>query len=283
LIADHQRARLRGDRDTATEKLRLARELDPATLEAEMARIALGKIQGEGQEAFRQRCQIAAQLGQLALAAPDHTEIWRLLAHTLAQVGNHEGVIKASASALKRKPEDVDLWVRRTEALIALEDMVGAAKCLRECVRLSPIDVRVEDLARRYPLCGTCFACLASPMAIACIKCGAAGPGVGRPSVSVKSRTLSKFDIYFGRVRDVVAKTLNMAPSLAQTRITLNTLLKRDLKCSPQACMAVLNALATEFPGRFEPEMFKQAYLGFLDLLITDIIRAIKTDAPPPA
>jgi hypothetical protein len=102
---------------------------------------------------------------------------------------------------------------------------------------------------------------------------------VGRASVSVKSRSLSKFDIYFPRVRDVVAKTLNMPANLAQTRITLNTLLKRDLKCSPQSCHAVLNALATEFPGQFEPEMFKQAFLGYLDLLITDIIRAIKTQA----
>lgn len=278
-IADHQRARLRGDKETANQKLKEARELDAATLETEMARIALGKISGDEQTVFRERCQIAARLGQVALAAPDHLETWRLLAQTLAQVNNHEGVVKATASGLKRAPEDVDLWVRRVEALIALEDMQGAAKCLRECVRLAPIDVRVEDLSKRYPLCGVCFACLASPTAIACIKCGAAGPGVGKPAVSVKSRSLSKFDIFFPRVRAVVAKTLNMAPQLAQTRITLNTLLKRDLKCSPQACASVLNALATEFPGQFEPEMFKQAYLGYLDLLITDIIRAIQTDS----
>ena len=234
-IADHQRARLRGDKETASQKLKEARELDAATLETEMARIALGKITGDEQAVFRERCQIASRLGQVALAAPDHLETWRLLAQTLALVNNHEGVVKATASGLKRAPEDVDLWIKRVESLIALEDLQGAAKCLRECVRLAPIDVRVEDLSKRYPLCAVCFACLASPTAIACIKCGAAGPGVGKPAVSVKSRSLSKFDIYFPRVRTVVAKTLNMAPQLAQTRITLNTLLKRDLKCSPQS------------------------------------------------
>jgi tetratricopeptide (TPR) repeat protein len=279
LIADHQRARLRGDKETANDTLKQARELDAATLETEMARVALGRIKDDSQEAFRERCQIAARLGQVALAAPDHLETWRLLAQTLAAVSNFEGVVKATASGLKRASEDVDLWIKRVEALIALEDMQGAAKCLRECVRLAPIDVRVEDLSKRYPLCSVCFSCLSSPTAIACIKCGAAGPGVGKPSVSVKSRSLSKFDIFFPRVREVVSKTLNMAPGLAQTRITLNTLLKRDLKCSPQTCATVLNALAKEFPGQFEPEMFKQAYLGYLDLLITDIIRAIQTDS----
>lgn len=76
-----------------------------------------------------------------------------------------------------------------------------------------------------------------------------------------------------------------MVPGVAQTRITLNTMLKRDLKCSPQACQQVLNALAREFPGQFDPLMFKQTYLGYLDLLVTDAIRAIQTDSGrfPPA
>lgn len=285
LIADHQRARLRGDASEARAKLAQARELDAATLETELARLAFERIQGDDDKAFRERCQIAATLGQVAIAAADHIETWRLLADMLARVGNFEGVVKATANALKRRPEDLDLWIKRTEALIQLEDMLGAAKCLRECAHLAPMDLRVEDLARRYPLCSSCFACLASPVAIACLKCGAAGPGVGKPAVSVKSRSLSKFDIYFPRVREVIARTLGMVPGVAQTRITLNTMLKRDLKCSPQACQQVLNALAREFPGQFDPLMFKQTYLGYLDLLVTDAIRAIQTDSGrfPPA
>ena len=279
LIADHQRARLRGDKETARETLAKARELDAATLETEMARIALSKINGSDDAAFRERCQVASRLGQVAQAAPDHIETWRLLAEALGLVDNFEGVVKATASGLKRSPEDVDLWVKRTKALVNLEDLQGAAKCLRECARLAPLDLRVEDLARQHPLCSVCFALLTSPTAIACMKCGSAGPGVGKPAVSVKSRSLSKFDIYFPRVRDVVARTLKMAPGLAQTRITLSTLLKRDLKCTPQGCQAVLNALRAEFPGQFDPQMFKQAYLGFLDLLVTDIIRAIQTNS----
>src|SRR5262249_52116514 len=151
---DHQRARLRGDKETASQKLKEARELDAATLETEMARLALSRLTGSDETAFRERCQIAARLGQVALAAPDHVETWRLLSQTLAEIGNFEGVVKATANGLKRSPEDVDLWIKRVEALIALEDMQGAAKCLRECVRLAPIDVRVEDLSNRYPLCG---------------------------------------------------------------------------------------------------------------------------------
>jgi hypothetical protein len=64
-------------------------------------------------------------------------------------------------------------------------------------------------------------------------------------------------------------------PDHIKKRLTLDTLLKRHLKRTNQQCARVLRAMSDEFGMAFDHELFKSAVIGYLDLLISDLIRAI--------
>ena len=73
---------------------------------------------------------------------------------------------------------------------------------------------------------------------------------------------------------DVIADALNM-PDRIKKQLTLDTLLKRHLKRSNQQCANVLRAMSKEFGAAFDEPLFNSAVVGFLDLLIADLIRAV--------
>ncbi|MBX3460358.1 MAG: hypothetical protein KF696_10425 [Planctomycetes bacterium] len=263
-----------GDSLKADDALAKARQLDPVTFEIELARRAWANQLGGDEEIRRRRENVIKRLGGVAVAAAERIDVWKQLAEYLRQLGNHEGVLRATASGLKRDPVNVDLWVRRVKAQIELEQLVSAARSLKHACVVSPTHDAVEALIRVHPLCGKCGALYPTSGADTCANCGADGPGKGAPVRSVRSRHQSKFDIYFPRVRDVLAEALDM-PDHIKKRLTLDTLVKRHLKRTNQQCARVLRAMSNEFGAAFDHELFKSAVIGYLDLLISDLIRAI--------
>jgi hypothetical protein len=263
-----------GDSTKAEEWLSRARQLDPVTCEIELARRAWANQSGTADDIKRRRENVVARLGGVAVAAPDRIDTWRVLADYLRQLGNNEGVLRATASGLKRDPMNIELWVRRTRAQIELGQLDSASRSLRHCTKLAPTHDAVEALIRVHPMCGNCGALFDAAGAETCKMCGADGPGRGAPVRSVRAKHRSKFDIYFPRVRDVVAEALNM-PDRIKKQLTLDTLLKRHLKRSNQQCANVLRAMSREFGAAFDEPLFNSAVVGFLVLLIADLIRAI--------
>jgi tetratricopeptide (TPR) repeat protein len=263
-----------GDTRRAQKALREAMRVDPVTLELVVARRAWGNLAGGDATIRRRREAISQRLGSVAVAAPERTEVWCALAEFLKQLGNHDGVLKATASGLKRDPTSVELWVRRVGAQIELKQVQSAARSLRHLVQLAPTHDVVESLVRFHPLCASCGALLTTAGADECVHCGADGPGRGAPVRSVRARHQSKFDVYFPKVRDVLAESLNM-PDHVKRRLTLDTLLKRHLKRSNEQCARALNAMAKEFGPAFDAPLFDAAVVGFLDVLVADLIRAI--------
>ncbi|MCB9933906.1 MAG: hypothetical protein H6841_10845 [Planctomycetes bacterium] len=263
-----------GDSIRAEEWLTRARQLDPVTCEIELARRAWANQSGSTAEIKRRRDSVVARLGGVAVAAPDRIDTWRVLADYLRQLANHEGVLRATASGLKRDPTNIELWVRRTRAQIELGQLDSAARSLRHCTRLAPTHDAVEALIRVHPMCANCGALFDTAGADCCKMCGHDGPGRGAVVRSVRARNSSKFDVYFPRVRDVIADSLNM-PDRIKKQLTLDTLLKRHLKRTNQQCASVLRALSKEFGAAFDEPLFHSAVVGFLDLLIADLIRAI--------
>ncbi len=265
-----------GDRIAAQAALNKAHALDRVSLELESGRREFGKAAGSQDEIFRRRCAIAARLGGVMTGAPERVEGWRLLAAMLATVGNFEGVLRATASGLKRAPQDLDLWLRRTRAFIRLRQMAPAAKALRYCVDIGGQDNRVKTLMAEHPACPHCLSLLPGPHAAACVQCNSPGPGAGGRAVSISLRNQSKFDVLFPQVRKVVARAIGMDDHRANNLITLRTLLKRDFGLSTGDCARVLDAMSDEFGERFDAPLFKSALVGYLDLLIADLIRATK-------
>ncbi|MBK8207874.1 MAG: hypothetical protein IPK87_13950 [Planctomycetes bacterium] len=274
LVDQSGQAVMIGDASRADQSLARARQLDAVTFEIELARRAWANQAGGEDEIQRRRESVIKRLGGVAVAAPERIDVWKLLAEYLRHLGNHEGVLRATASGLKRDPINVDLWVRRVKAQIELGQLVSAARSLKHACVVSPTHDSVEALIRVHPLCAGCGALFPTSGADTCANCGADGPGRGAAVRSVRSRHQSKFDIYFPRVRDVLAEALDM-PDHIKKRLTLDTLLKRHLKRTNQQCARVLRAMANEFGSAFDHELFKSAVVGYLDLLISDLIRAI--------
>lgn len=274
LVDESGRAAMVGDAVRAEESLRRAREIDPIGFEIEVARRAWSNTDGGDRTIKLRREAVVKRLGGVAVAAPDRADCWQELAEYLRQLGNHEGVLRATAGGLKRDPLNVDLWVRRVKAQIELGQLVSAAKSLRHACQVAPTHDAVEALIRVHPICASCGALLTAPGVDTCVNCGADGPGKGAPVRSVRSRHQSKFDVYFPRVRDVLADALDM-PDHIKRRLTLDTLLKRHLKRTNQQCARVLRAMSNEFGDAFDEELFRSAIIGYLDLLISDLIRAI--------
>ena len=263
-----------GDSVRAESVLNQARQLDPVTVELELAKRAWANQTGGEAEVTRRRDAVIARLGSVAVAAPDRIDAWRMLADFLRQQGKHEGVLHATASGLKRDPVNIELWVRRTRAQIQLGQLDSASRSLRHCTKLAPTHDAVEALIRVHPMCGKCDALFPHAGAESCAMCGADGPGRGAAVRSVRAKHSSKFDVYFPRVRDVIADALNM-PDRIKKQLTLDTLLKRHLKRSNQQCANVLRAMSKEFGAAFDEPLFNSAVVGFLDLLIADLIRAV--------
>lgn len=274
LVNQSGQAVMVGDAARAEELLAQARQLDPVGFEIELARRAWENQTGGDEEVRRRREATVKRLGGVAVAAPERIEVWRLVAEYLRQLGNHEGVLRATASGLKRDPINIELWVRRTRAQIELNQLESAARSLRQATKLAPTHDAVEALIRVHPLCASCGALYPHAGAEECPMCGADGPARGAPVRSVRARHRSKFDVYFPRVRDVVAESLNM-PDRIKIQLTLDTLLKRHLKRTNQQCANVLRAMSREFGTAFDEPLFKSAVIGFLDVLIADLIRAI--------
>lgn len=274
------RAVMVGDSVKAEEWLTKARKLDPPGVELELARRAWANQSGTPADIKRRRESVVARLGGVAVAAPDRVDVWRQLAEFLRQLGNLEGVLRATASGLKRDPVNIDLWVRRTRAQIELKQLQSASRSLRHCTKLAPTHDGVEALIRVHPMCAVCDALFPHAGAETCEDCGADGPGRGAAVRSVRAKNSSKFDVYFPRVRDVISNSLNM-PDRIKKQLTLDTLLKRHLKRSNQQCSTVLRAMTREFGAAFDEPLFKSAVVGFLDVLVADLIRAInpKTDS----
>lgn len=268
-----------GDSVKAEEWLNKARQLDPVGVELELARRAWANQSGTPADIQRRRESVVARLGGVAVAAPDRIDVWKQLAEFLRQLNNHEGVLRATASGLKRDPINVELWVRRTKAQIELKQLEQAARSLRHATKLAPTHDAIEAMIRVHPMCAKCGALFDHAGAETCESCGADGPGRGAAVHSVRARHSSKFDVYFPRVRDVIADALNM-PDRIKKQLTLDTLLKRHLKRSNQQCSNVLRAMTKEFGAAFDEPLFKSAVIGFLDVLVADLIRAInpKTD-----
>ena len=263
-----------GDSVMAEEWLNKARQLDPVGVELELARRAWANQSGPPDEVKRRRESVVARLGGVGVAAPDRTDVWKQLAEYLRQLGNHEGVLRATASGLKRDPINIELWMRRTRAQIELNQLLQAARSLRHATKLAPTHDAVEALIRVHPMCAKCGALFPHAGAETCGNCGVDGPGRGAAVHSVRARHSSKFDVYFPRVRDVVAESLNM-PDRIKKQLTLDTLLKRHLKRTNQQCSSVLRAMSKEFGAAFDEPLFKSAVIGFLDVLVADLIRAI--------
>lgn len=268
------RAVMVGDSIKAEEWLNKARQLDPVGVELELARRAWANQSGTPGEVQRRRESVVARLGGVAVAAPDRIDVWKQLAEFLRQLNNHEGVLRATASALKRDPVNVELWVRRTRAQIELKQLEQAARSLRHATKIAPTHDAIEALIRVHPMCAKCSALFPHAGAETCENCGADGPGRGAAVHSVRAKHSSKFDVYFPRVRDVIADALNM-PDRIKKQLTLDTLLKRHLKRSNQQCSSVLRAMSKEFGAAFDEPLFKSAVIGFLDVLVADLIRAI--------
>lgn len=268
-----------GDSVKAEEWLNKARKLDSVGVELELARRAWANQSGTPADVKRRRESVIARLGGVAVAAPDRIDVWKQLAEYLRQLNNHEGVLRATASGLKRDPINVDLWVRRTRAQIELKQLEQAARSLRHSTKLAPTHDAIEALIRVHPMCAQCNALFPHAGAEKCENCDADGPGRGAAVHSVRAKHSSKFDVYFPRVRDVISESLNM-PDRIKKQLTLDTLLKRHLKRSNQQCSNVLRAMTTEFGAAFDEPLFKSAIIGFLDVLVADLIRAInpKTD-----
>ena len=263
-----------GDSLRAEEWLSRARQLDPVGVEIELAKRAWANQSGQKSDLTRRRESVVTRLGGVAVAAPDRVEVWKVLAEYLRQLNNHEGVLRATASGLKRDPTNIDLWVRRTRAQLDSGQLDSASKSLRHCTRLAPTHDGVEALIRVHPMCIKCDALLPHAGAEKCAHCGADGPGRGAAVRSVRAKHSSKFDVYFPRVRDVVADSLNM-PDRIKKQLTLDTLLKRHLKRTNQQCANALRAMSKEFGSAFDEPLFNSAVVGFLDVLIADLIRAI--------
>lgn len=263
-----------GNSARADELLAQARELDPVSFELELARRAWANQSGGADAVKRRRDSAIKRLGGVAVAAPERIETWQLLSDFLRQMDNHEGVLHATASGLKRDPVSIELWVRRTRAQIALTQLESAARSLRQATKLGPTHDAVEALIRVHPLCASCGALYKEAGAEECLNCGADGPARAAPVRSVRARHRSKFDVYFPRVRDVVAESLDM-PDHIKIQLTLDTLLKRHLKRSNQQCATALRAMTEEFGPAFDEPLFKAAIIGFLDVLMADLIRAI--------
>lgn len=263
-----------GDSSRAQAVLNQARELDPVSFELELARRGWANQSGSQPEVLARRQRISARLGSVAVAAPARADAWIQLADYLRALGNHEGALKATASGLKRDPVNIELWLRRTRAQVELNQLDSACRSLRHCVKLAPTHDGVEAMIRVHPVCSKCRALFPTPGAEVCAHCGADGPARGAPVASVRAARQSKFDIYFPRVREVVARALDM-PDRIKIQLTLDTLLKRHLKRSNQQCAAVLRAMSEEFGAAFDMPLFNSAVIGFLDILIADLIRAI--------
>jgi hypothetical protein len=279
LVNQSGRAVMVGNNVQAEDALSRARQLDPVQCEVELAKRAWANQSGGDDEIKRRRESVVARLGGVAVAAPDRIDVWRILADYLRQIGNHEGVLRATASGLKRDPTSIELWVRRTQAQVALGQLDSASRSLRHATKLAPIHDAVEALIRVHPMCAHCGALFATPDADTCRICNKDGPGRGGPLRTVRAKNSSKFDVYFTRVRDVVADSLNM-PDRIKKQLTLDTLLKRHLKRTNAQCSNVLRAMTKEFGAAFDEKLFNSAVVGFLDLLMADLIRAInpKTD-----
>lgn len=274
LVDKSAKAALAGDMPTIQSSLTKARELDVVTFELEMGRRAWANQAGSEADILARRQRVVARLGSVAVAAPERGDAWLLLADYLRVLGNHEGALKATASGLKRDPVNIDLWLRRTRAQIELKQLDAATRSLRHCVKLAPTNDGVEALIRVHPVCTKCQALFAASGAEVCTNCGADGPARGAPVASVRASRQSKFDIYFPRVREVVAKALDM-PDRIKIQLTLDTLLKRHLKRSNQQCATVLRSMSETFGAAFDAPLFNSAVIGFLDVLIADLIRAI--------
>jgi len=263
-----------GDASRAEQTLSKARDLDPVTFELEVARRAWANEAGNQNEVLARRQRISARLGAVAVAAPERSDAWIQLSDYLRSLGNLEGALKATASGLKRDPVNIELWLRRTRAQVELKQLDSAARSLRHCVKLAPTHDGVEAMVRVHPVCTKCHALFPAVGAAQCDHCGADGPARGAPVGSVRFARQSKFDIYFPRVREVVARALDM-PDRIKIQLTLDTLLKRHLKRSNQQCARVLRAMSEEFGVAFDAPLFNSAVIGFLDILIADLIRAI--------
>ena len=274
LVEKYEEAVQRGHKVVAERLISDARALDPATLEIELARRAFNDESGSTEELYERRRKIIERLGGVAVAAPDHVDAWILLSTCLASLNQFEGVLRATASGLKRDSNILALWLHRVRAQIQLGQMDSAARSLRHCTRLAPTDRMVEELVRTHPACPSCDSLFISPKAVACSVCGAKGPGAGGAVASVRTRGDSKFDIYFPRIRDVIAVALRMPPRI-KTMVTLDTLMKRHLKRTNEQCGIVLDALSRELGEAFDATLFKAATEGHLDLLVADLIRAI--------
>jgi ribosomal protein L37E len=274
LVEQSGRAAVIGDAAGAELSLARARQIDPVGFELELARRAWANESGDAESVRRRRVNIIRRLGGVAVAAPDRGECWLQLAEFLRQVEDHNGVLRATAGGLKRDPVNVDLWLLRVRAQIDLGQWASAARSLRHTCLLAPTHDAIEALVRTHPLCARCGSLLPDSGAERCAHCGADGPGLGALVRSVRARHQSKFDIYFPRVRDVLAEALDM-PEHIKRRLTLDTLLKRHLKRTNQQCARVLRAMGNEFGEAFDEELFQSAVIGYLDLLISDLIRAI--------
>jgi hypothetical protein len=274
LLKQSNEAVLGGDPERARSALEQARKLDPIVVELEIARRAWKNTAGPEIEVQRRRESVVKRLGGVAVAAPDRIEIWRTLAEYLRQLDNHEGVLRATASGLKRDPVNIELWIRRVRAQIELERLESAARSLRHLVQFAPTHDAVEAMVRVHSICANCGALFPRAGMDTCTSCGADGPGRGAPVRSVRARHQSKFDIYFPRVRDVIAESLNM-PEHIKKRLTLDTLLKRHLKRTNQQCARALRAMTQEFGSAFDEPLFNAAVAGYLDILVADLIRAI--------
>lgn len=274
LIDEGSRAAAAGDNALAQRTLKRARELDPVAFELELARRAWTNQGPTQAETFSRRQKVISRLGALAIAAPDRSDAWLLLAECLDASGNHEGSLKATASGLKRDPLNADLWVLRTQAQIALHQLQSASRSLRHSVKLAPTHEEVETLVHTHPVCTQCHALFPHAGAEYCAVCGADGPARGAPVASARAQRQSKFDVYFPKVRDIVAASLDM-PDRIKVQLTLDTLLKRHLKRTNQQCALVLKAMSMEFGSAFDAPLFNSAVIGFLDILIADLIRAI--------
>lgn len=274
LIERHAHSVAHGDIADAESALAEAREIDPATLEIELARRAFENVIGNKEQIEARRREIVQRLGGVAVAAPEHIDAWLLLSRMLGEMGDMDGVMHATASGLKRDPQNLTLWIRRTLALIREKRWDSASRSLRQAVLIGPTDDRVERLCRVHPTCLKCHALLPSMMQERCTCCGADGPGMNAPVGSVRTREGSKFDLYFNRVREILAESLNM-PQRITRMVTLDTLLKRHLKRTNIQCSHVLDAMKAEWGDAFDKELFHAAVYGFLDLLVADLIRAI--------
>lgn len=274
LIEDSGRAAAGGDSGMVIKNLERARELDPVSLDLELARRAWANTTGTDAEIVARRKIVVTRLGGVAVARPNRIDTWNLLAEYLIELGEFEGALHATAGGLKRYPLSVALWVRRVRAQVQMGGLKSAAKALRHLVRVAPTHDSTEILARTHPVCTKCGALFRSSSIDTCDICEADGPGLGASVHSVRMKPSSKFDIYFPRVRDVIADSLRM-PDRIRKMLTLDTLLKRHLKRSNQQCSKVLQGMSHEFGAAFDLPLFKSAVEGFLDLLVADLIRAI--------